>query len=640
MDMARKQTRTVRLELTPLNLKSKLKYRVTALIGDAPLHMGTFDLGNERALASFLRKVEDKAKQQRVKVDIATLEVELLQHAHDASLGLTDNGDSAAGRDRIDHTKVLEAFGITVLGEHDDQAIRGWSEHTQKIFVIKSPANWKDAEVLQCVGQKVADVLWLVPDGDVPEGKYTLRDVQRAFALAAAEAPRISTSKLIGQGIWPHGKRYLIVDGAKALLYDGTTFRRLLKPTIDKKIIELDVAKQWHGSMVPAVRAIDANKARERLDRLVGFLDSWNWTHCWDARVVAALVFATFIQAVWRWRPLVSITGPSDCGKTTLFQELLLGLFLDWAIFTDRSTEAGLRQAIAHSSTPVMIDEFDKYQHRQRVLELFRTSSRAGKVLRGTADQTGQQFSLNHIPWFAAIESGDIWGQDRNRFIHIELEAPAGRALTLPATSELAELGRQLAAAAIWAGHRSVQLADTIKDSRIEGVHGRLIESFSVPAAMYAVLQHGHQATEAQARRLLEQMIEGRQQLEVQGEPDELQLLRDILAANMRVTAKQGVDTVSKDLSVGQLLQNYDRFRSDLEAKGLRIIRPRESAGQMLFIAPEPVARFLLKGTRWEGSRIDQILLRLDGAQRTQQRCGGARRPGVAVPWPQCHGGL
>ena len=66
----------------------------------------------------------------------------------------------------------------------------------------------------------------------------------------------------------------------------------------------------------------------------------------------------------------------AQSGKSTFMSDLLVPMFGEWAIAGDRSTEAGLRQAIGHDAAPVAIDEFDKYRQRQQVLELFRSSSR------------------------------------------------------------------------------------------------------------------------------------------------------------------------------------------------------------------------------------------------------------------------
>jgi len=398
--------------------------------------------------------------------------------------------------------------------------------------------------------------------------------------------------------------------------------------------------------------------AAQLIGDLRTWLGQWNWSHAADATVTAGLVFSTFIQSCWTWRPLVTITGESDSGKSTLLAELLLPILGDWTIAADRSTEAGLRQAMGHDACPVVIDEFDQYRHRAQVLELFRTSSRGGTVLRGTRDQEGRAYGVRHIAWFAAIESGELWGQDRNRRIRLELNRPTNRGtLNIPGPSELAEFGQQAVAAALWAARAAIALADRIKRTRIEGVHGRLVECFSVPAAMVAVLTAGLDATDETAINVLRGMITGREALQAQGEADQVRLLRDIMASNVRATITIGDQRSHEERAVGQLLQGpgsdgtIQDGRAVLEAKGVKLIRvragestsqavgPRQRAdsGQRLFIAHETVQRELLAGTRWADGQIDQLLMRLPGAERDQQRCGGRQRPwGVSLPWPQC----
>ena len=264
-------------------------------------------------------------------------------------------------------------------------------------------------------------------------------------------------------------------------------------------------------------------------------------------------------------------------GQEHVFSELLQPLFGPWSIAADRSTEAGLRQAIARDSAPVLIDEFDKYAHRSRVLELFRTSSRGGQILRGTKDQTGRSYGVRHIPWFAAIESGDLWGADRNRTIRLELRKPKNRGvLDLPRPATLATMGHDLVAAA-------VKLADDIKSTRIDGVHGRLVESFSVPAAVHAVLMGGRDAATAKrAVRFMKGAMTQREALEHQDEPDEAQLLRDILGATVRLSdietaaVNESKSVIYVTRSVGQLLEfESGHYGDDLEAAGVQRFTPR-----------------------------------------------------------------
>ena len=105
----------------------------------------------------------------------------------------------------------------------------------------------------------------------------------------------------------------------------------------------------------------------------------------------------------------------------------------------------------------------------------------------------------------------------------------------MPSSRELTGLGRQLMLAAIWAAPRAVELAESIRNTAVDGVHGRLVESFAVPAAMQAVMLHGRDVTREVAVETLRRMIGGRAALIGQGERDEVRLLRDILSSTVRV---------------------------------------------------------------------------------------------------------
>lgn len=635
--ISRTNAPAVILSFEPVNLNGKLNFRVFALLDGEVIHVDTVDVACGKSRAAFLRRVACKAEAAGAPFEAGEYESELMQHAHDAALGLANDDDVAANRDH-EPDEVLQSFGIDVLAERDDQGVELWIAATGKRSAIKNIAKLKSDDLYQLAGDAAVDKLWLGKADECPDGMYALYDVRKALALAAAKAPRCQSRDVYGQGVWSMMTNgLLIVDGDVARRYDGAKFRRLRRPRAGKKIINLDSAREWHGDIPSAVRQIDTITAKKLIQRLSSLLGIWNWTHAWDARVLASLIVSTYIQACWSWRPLVSIIGPSDAGKSTLLDQLLVPVLLDWCIHADRSTAAGLRQAIGQDAVPVIIDEFDRYKQRQEVLELFRTSSRGGTVLRGTADQSGQQFGVRQIAYFAAIESGDIWAQDRNRFIRLDLRPPADRGnLILPGPAELEDLGKQLAAAAIWAAPTAVPLANEIKSTRVTGVHGRLIESFTVPAAMFATMWHGREVTARQARRVLRRMLDGRESLREQGEPEEYRLLREILSSNIRVTVGRDGGTVSVEHSVRQVTRDYRTYQDDLAAKGVAIVNSRQAGGLGLFLVDDLVRQHLLTGTRWKDSRIDQVLGRLPGAVRSQQRCGGLRPWGTLLPWPGC----
>jgi len=626
------------LNVVPINLKGKAVCRVTAICDDEPLHADTFDIGNAQRRAAFLNRAARAAKDLKIKVRKDRYERVLLNFLRNIeNASVTPVPDTSIAKIR-DPGKVLSAFGIEVLGEQENQAISCWITRTKKRWTIKSPADWPENEILQAIGPEGAALLWTDGKALAPDGRYSAEDLRRAVALVASRSPRITANSFIGQGVWLEKSQILVVNGAYAHTYDGISFQRVDRPTIGKRIIDFNSNKAWANGLCKRTKKMSWDQAKQAFERLWGIVKQWNWSHPRDSEVVASLICATFVQACWTWRPLISIIGPSDCGKSTFIEEVLVPLFGEWSLVGDRSSEAGIRQAIGHDAAPVIIDEFDKYKQRQQVLELFRTASRGGSVLRGTQDQSGRQFRVRHMPWFAAIESGDLWGQDRNRFIRFEMRPPNVRGkLVLPGRGELAELGQELMAAALWAAPFAVPLANQIKAIRIPGVYGRLIESFSVAAAMFAVVYWGGRASGADAGREILKVMVGGRAVQSQGEKDEIQLLRDIFASNIRVpTISNSGGTTYEDRTVGQLLQREKGPGEGLEAKGLCIVKPRGEASCRLFLVHDVIRRELLAATRWGTSRIDQILSRLDGAERTQQRCGGQKPWGISLPWPGC----
>ena len=110
--------------------------------------------------------------------------------------------------------------------------------------------------------------------------------------------------------------------------------------------------------------------------------------------------------------------------------------------------------------------------------------------------------------------------------------------------------------AAIWAAPRAVELAESIRNTIVPEIHGRLVESYAVPAAMQAVLLHGRDVTREVAGETLRRMIGGRAALIGQGERDEVRLLRDILSSTVRVAepGPSGTGTVQVERTVGQIL--------------------------------------------------------------------------------------
>lgn len=626
-----KQTKIV-LNLTETTLNGRLRYRVFAKHGETVLHTDTLDLGSATARRRFLTALAEQAEQKSIPFDPAEYNALLQQRAVEADV---ESDKPGRVRDLAPKT-ILHAFKLHVLAEHLDGGVLLWSARTKKLYTFR-PSSMRRADVLQAVGEAGAKKVWGGLDTPA-DGCYRDGEIIDAIATMAAETPRLGHDSLTGQGVWPLGDGYLVVNGGDAWRCMGQRWERAEHPKVEGRVIDFGGASDpWCPDLVERVEAMTLETASEVVTKLINVLGHWNWSHAADPQTVAGLVLATFVQACWPWRPQVSITGRSDSGKSTLWQEVLAPIFLRWHLMADRSTEAGLRQNVGNGAMPLLIDEFDKYRHRDQVLQLIRTSSRGGKVLRGTANQRGMEFGLRHIVWIAATESGLIEGPDKNRFIHLELNLPKRRGvLDIPGPSELTDLGRSLAAVAVWAVPYATKLAVVLRSHRIEEVPGRVVESFAVPAAMTAVANHGCDVHQDRAVEILHEMLEGRDETEEQGFGDEERLLQDILSAVVRVPeesrdvggGKSSVVYVQR--TVAQRLDDPQLF-DDLEAGGVRLVKPRDDEDQRLFIATDVVRQHLL-GPDWHGKVLDTLLLRLPDAQRDRQRCAGQRIRGVSLP--------
>ena len=291
---------------------------------------------------------------------------------------------------------------------------------------------------------------------------------------------------------------------------------------------------------------------------------------------------------------------------------------------SSKSTEAGIRQRVRHSGGVILCDEFEADKHREKILELFRTSSRGGKVLRGTAGQSGEHFGLRHIVWVAAIEVGLHNEPDRNRFIEFDLQPPtkemAGK-LTLPPPKKLRALGQKTLAIAIRYAKAAEAIATLFREEESRNSDVRVVESYSVPAGILsAVYGLSHEA----AVHTLTEMV-GSSDREDKISTEE-ELIADIYGSVVNIGR-------GESLTVGQILekQSYRSIHAaDLERSGLTVVKRDDR--DYLFISSRAVRKNLLRGTEWQNRQINKILARVKGAEKLRLHIAGAYPHGVIIP--------
>lgn len=538
----------------------------------------------------------------------------------------------------LDSSILEDKLQIVILGEHDDGSIEAYSQHYRKLFTIPNIQTLGMSLLLQCAGEpaqrNVTDVR-----GEIPPGSLTLTMVRNMIALEAGKV-RLSAKSTLGIGCWrvESSGDIAIVDSGRVGLWNGKSLSVANTPRIGRQIIDFSSHDSWcdFGELSKILDNMTHEKAEEAFNDLADTCSLWRWKHKADAEVAASTAMSTMVQTLWHWRPMVAVSGGSDSGKSTFFDRLLQHIMggPEFAFYTNKPTEAGLRQRVKNTAVPVIIDEMESNHHRQHVMELIRTSSRGGQVSRGTSNGRGLSFGLKHIVWIAAIENGLKREPDANRFILLDLRRPVREKrgkLALPLTSSIRQLGMRLLAAAIKYVDAAIKIASEVQSTQIPKVPGRVVESYSVPAAMLAAIRNKGKEG---AIEILHHFLEGRFE-DNAVELDEDELVRDIVHSQIHIGG--GVTLTPSEIMTQS---RHNIHRGDLERNGISLCFSRrgprvgDHEPDFVFFSPKTIQRYLLKGTRWtEDVDTSTLLLRIEGSKREQCSIKGRRVHGISVPY-------
>lgn len=208
-----------------------------------------------------------------------------------------------------------------------------------------------------------------------------------------------------------------------------------------------------------------------------------------DVWIHTLLMFALPWSCLWSRKPMVHVRAPSNSGKSKLLNglyhghepDMLGGLCPCSHLVTDFST-AGLLGALANTSMPVLLDEFESSEKRQdavnEVLALLRASSTGGAGrLRGTKDLRARIDRLSLPVLAGSIEPIGANDADANRWLVTELAHDPGhdhpRNTTLQVVRELSIKWNEL--------RRSVALGLAGRITELSAAFHELREDRSIP---------------------------------------------------------------------------------------------------------------------------------------------------------------
>ena len=239
-----------------------------------------------------------------------------------------------------------------------------------------------------------------------------------ALIKACKEQGIYDPDRVRGRGAW--------YDSSRVIMHCGN---RLTVVEQDKQPKHLDIddpPQSWyfyeHAKSIngPSDEVLSDDVCAELVAIAREF--SWEKTDASSAFLLGWIVLAPVCGAL-DWRPHIWITGGAGTGKTTIlkyFMRPLLGGICQSA--TGGTTEAGLRGTLKSDAIPVVFDEFEQNEARdkqtvQNVLSLARiASSEGGKIYKGTTSGGANSFEIRSMFCVSSINVNLIQKADIDRF--------------------------------------------------------------------------------------------------------------------------------------------------------------------------------------------------------------------------------
>jgi len=226
-----------------------------------------------------------------------------------------------------------------------------------------------------------------------------------------------------GRVIFHHGN-YLTVDGSPAEISEVRS----------SFIYEME-------RQLPNVKDIKP-LTREEGDALIELSYDFRWMRPVSGALLCGWMLLAPICGALRWRPHVWITGGAGSGKSTILNDFVNPLLYGHNLFAQgNTTEAGLRQKLRTDALPIIFEESEQHEEKDRlriqhVLSLIRQSSTESiaRVYKGTVAGLSMEFLIRSMFCLASIQVGMKQQADAERVTILALKSkkddPAGSSVS------------------------------------------------------------------------------------------------------------------------------------------------------------------------------------------------------------------
>ena len=218
--------------------------------------------------------------------------------------------------------------------------------------------------------------------------------------------------RIRGRGAWIDDGRVVFHLGDR-IIVDGAA-HTVLKPPPTRYYYEQ--ARHLDGPSETALSDADAI-------RIKNIAEQFRWEVPASAHFLAGWMVLAPVCGALSWRPHIWVTGGAGTGKTTIlkaFMRPLMGGVLQTA--TGGTTEPGLRGILKSDAIPVVFDEFEQNEAKdkqivQNVLALARiASSEGGKIYKGTTTGGAIGYEIRSMFCVSSINVSLINKADIDRF--------------------------------------------------------------------------------------------------------------------------------------------------------------------------------------------------------------------------------
>lgn len=138
-------------------------------------------------------------------------------------------------------------------------------------------------------------------------------------------------------------------------------------------------------------------------------------------------IVSGYLSGLPMWKTHIWIIAEPGAGKSSLAETALRPVCepCDGHVAVGNITEAGIRQAIGNNSNIFVHDEAETSANIDKEIELIRASSSGGKIVKGTQDQRGIEYTCSSLFYLLSISSSIVKLSDDDRFVYVNMKQTA-----------------------------------------------------------------------------------------------------------------------------------------------------------------------------------------------------------------------